>query len=64
MSSTSAPYGVSIETVSLLSSASDTSLAESGRDDRTESGLSVGTGAIDEIEYEAVVVTTRQRSGV
>lgn len=64
MSSTGAPSGVSVETVRLLSSASNTNHAESGGNDRTESGVSVGIGASDEIEYEAVAVTTRRRRGV
>lgn len=67
MSSICAPSGVSVETVSLLSSASNeanTQSAESGGGAKTESGVSIGTGASDEIEDEAVPVTTRRRRGV
>ena len=67
MSSIDAPSGVSVEIVSLLSSASkeaNTHSAESGGDAKAESSVSVGTGASDEIEDEAVAVTTRRRRGV
>ena len=59
MSSIGAPSGISVEIVSLLSSASkeaNTHSAESGGDAKAESGVSVGT-ASDEIEDEPVAVT-------
>lgn len=67
MSLIGSPSGVSIETVSLLSSTSNeanTHSAKSGGDAKAESGVSVGTGATDETEDEAVTVTTRRRRGV
>ena len=67
MSLIGAPSGVSVETVSLLSSTSNevnTYSAKSGGDAKAESGVSVGTGASGEIEDEAVTVTTRRRRGV
>ena len=65
MSLIGAPSGVSIETVSLLSSTSNEANTHSSKSDaKAESGVSVGTGATDEIEDEAVTITTRRRRGV
>ena len=64
LSSIGAPSGVSVEIVSLLSSASkeaNTHSAESGGNAKAESSVSVGTGANDEIEDEASYYMSKER---
>ena len=65
MSSSGASFGVSVESVSLLSSDRNETIThstESGGD--AVSGVSVGTGVGDDIEGVEVAVTTRRKRGM
>ena len=65
MSSSGASSGVSVESVSLLSSDRNETIThstESGGD--AMSGVSIGTGVGDDIEGVEVAVTTRRKRGM
>jgi len=65
MSSSGASFGVSVESVSLLSSDRNETIThstESGGD--AMSGVSVGTGVGDDSEGVEVAVTTRRKRGI